>query len=97
MELKNEALEVRLVVPDRPTVRDVLNYDSQRDSRFGAEIYERLWEAAKSIIKEFDCPHVALDIDLESAATSKALDVIRWVSLAVFSYRSRLDELEKNS
>jgi len=97
MELKNESLEVRLVVPDRPTVREILRYDSQVDFGYGRQMYERLWEAAKTIISEYKCPHVALDIDIESAATDQVAKVIHWVALAVFSYRQQLDELEKNS
>lgn len=110
MEFKHETLEARFTVPDHPTVREILKYDSERDREFGADIgfYERVWRAAKTLIQEWECPYFELypvpkneneeeiiDI-LDSTATGKVVDVIRWAGLAVFSYRVQLDELGKN-
>lgn len=96
MELKNDELQVRIVVPDHPTVRQELAYDSRQDAVLGRSMYERLWDAAGALITEFECPHVALDAKLDDVATPQAVEAIKWTALTVFSFRRDLDEIPKN-
>lgn len=101
MEYKNDRLGVAFTLPDKITVRQQLQYDSTRDGPalfdLQTSMYERLWNAAKTLIQDWQCETVSLDTDLGDAASSKAARVIEWAGRAVFSHMLKLDTPEKNS
>ena len=97
MELKNDTLGARLVVPDTVTVRQQLLYFSAvtgtRD-----EFMARLWEGARTLILEWECPALPdRDVSLDEISSTKATEVIIWAALAVKNYINGLDNIPKNS
>jgi hypothetical protein len=98
MEYTNDDLKVRLVVKDRPTVREQLRYRGELGrGPMGAQVYERLWSGAKVIISEFESEYIALDADLDKIDDKRAAAVIEWTGLIVYGFMDMLDGIPKNS
>ena len=87
----------RLVVPDEPSVLQIVNYDSKRyDSDSGALL--KLWEMAKVLIDEWESEALPdMNADLNEITDSRAAQIIEWASLIVSGYRRNLDAVPKNS
>jgi len=96
MEFNNEELEVRLVLPDEPTRRQLLRYDSNTEGR-RLELYEKLWTALASIEPELECEYLSIESDLdEPCGDPRFLDAFKWVCLAVHTWRMDIESAEKN-
>jgi len=87
----------RLVVPDKPSVFQLLNHDSIRyDSKGGAIL--NLWEMAKVLIEEWESEALPdHNADLNVVTDPRAARVIEWAGVTVSVYRRSLDEVPKNS
>jgi hypothetical protein len=97
-EFKNELHGARLVVPDRPSVYQVLTYDSARVENIVQPAFLILWEMAKVIISEWECAlWPDLKGDLRKADDLQVVKIIEWAGTAVSAWRRGLDEVPKNS
>ena len=88
----------RLVVPDEPSVLQIINHDSVRyeDSERGAIL--NLWEMAKVLITEWESEALPdMSADLSELTDPRAARVIEWAGLTVSVYRRGLDAISKNS
>jgi hypothetical protein len=97
MELKNDALQARIVVPDHPTVRQVLAYDAELSVNTERSWYERLWDAGKKLTTELESPAISMETSLDDPASTQVVDTLKWAGLAIFTFRSELEDLPKNS
>jgi len=102
MRYKNEELSCSFDLPDVVTVRRKLAYDDEAHRLANGSTFERLWLGARVLIENWDCPHLALDTDLDtldarSEAGKLAERVLRWVGLVAFDHVNELDDLPKNS
>lgn len=86
------------MVPDKPTVLQILLHDSVRyDARDKGAILN-LWEMAKTLITEWECEALPdMDADLSEVTDARAARVIEWAGLTVSAFRRSLDAIEKNS
>jgi hypothetical protein len=97
MKFENADLGCSFSVPDRPTVRQQLQYYSQvRDTR-GKEQYERMWAGAQALIADWQCPdlpdpNASLD---EMTNPSQALIII-WAGGMVYRHFNALEDVPKN-
>jgi hypothetical protein len=98
MEFENQELKTKFSVPDSPTVRQVLQYDSLVELQsFGSDnTYERLWRGISAMVTEWESEHVQIKDDLDTVTGEDAVNVIKWAGLSVFSYRQSLKDVEKN-
>lgn len=100
MQFKSEDLKTTFEVPDRPTPRDILRYDGFIDFNQQGSLYERLWPAACSLVKNYKSevlPEAKADwLDTEEEWDMQAYEIVKWVSLAVFSYVRKFKAVEKN-
>ena len=92
----------RFVVPDDPTIYQLLDYDSQRYNANGLPDIWLLWEMAKTLITEWESAALP-DKDISLADTqkvpenaNKAVGVIKWAGLLVSAYRRGLENVPKN-
>ena len=92
----------RLVVPDEPTLFQVLDFDSKRYGAEGLPTILILWEMAKTLITEWEC-EVLPDKDISlvdmKAMTDRAHDagkIIEWAGTIVSAYRRGLENVPKN-
>lgn len=95
-EFKNEKLGVRLVVPDRPTVRQQLAYFSEAGLARGRELFERYWLGARQIILEWECSLFTLDANLDELSDPAATTVIVWAAMQVKAHMDGLESVPKN-
>lgn len=96
MEYKNETLAARLVVKDRPTVREQLMYHGGLGFGNAPDRYARTWEAVKPLILELECDVMKLDADIDEITDPKAVEVILWASGTVITHMTRLEDVPKN-
>ncbi len=95
MEYKSENPDVCFTVPDRPTVRQQLDYHSKLAIEGG--FYVKLWQAAQTLIDEWECGSLPdRDIDLDAETNPAVVDVIQWVGIRVNVHVNELENLPKN-
>ena len=89
----------RFVVPDEPSVLDLLHHDSLRFALAQEENYIlKLWEMAKVLISEWEAEALPdKDIDLKKVTDARAARLIEWAGIQVSEYRRSLDHIPKNS
>lgn len=99
MKFENADLKTTFELPDRPTVRQVLNYRSivEVENREG-HYYERWWTGLKSVATNWQSEHIALDADLDDTpGTREAIEVMRWSGLQCWTHMTGLSDVQKNS
>jgi hypothetical protein len=88
----------RLVVPDEPTVLQLINHDSERYEANEKGAVLKLWEMAKILITEWESEALPdMNTDLSELTDPRAARVIEWAGVMVSSYRRSLDTVSKNS
>ena len=88
----------RLVVPDEPSVLQLINHDSVRYEKGEKGAVLNLWEMAKVLITEWESKALPdIDADLSEITDPRAARVIEWAGVMVSSYRRSLDTVSKNS
>ena len=98
MQFTNRELETTFELPDAPDMRLVLRYDSVVEANVDkAALYERLWNGAALVVQHWSSPHIQPSDSLERAATPRALAVVKWCGLAVFSFMLALKDVDPNS
>lgn len=98
MEKTNETLGIKIVMPDEPSVRQVLMYRTRISENSDKELMiERMWIAAPALVSEFECDDIELGSDIDSMSGIRSADVVTWVASVVFEYYTSLGELPKNS
>lgn len=98
MEKKNEALGVSFTLPDRVTVRMQLNYSSLAVTAYGQELFERFWNAARTVVQDWKCELVPdIDkLDLDAVDDPKIAEIVRWTGWEVKQYMDALENIPKN-
>ena len=99
MEFKTEDFGgARLVVPDEPSVLQLINYDSVLYEAGAKGAILNLWEMAKVLITEWESKVLPdMDADLSEITDPRAARVIEWTGVTVSTYRRGLDTVSKNS
>ena len=70
MEVKVKELGLKFSVPDRPTVRQQLNYNGHIFANRLTDVFWRNWQAATALIEDWDCkaiPDFKLVYDMRMA------------------------------
>jgi hypothetical protein len=88
----------RLVVPDEPTVLQLILHDSVRYEFEAKGAILNLWDMAKVLITEWESEALPeMDADLSKLTDPRAARVIEWAGVTVSAYRRSLDIVPKNS
>ena len=101
MKFENEDLKTTFEVQDKPTYREVLDYESRVELQGrGMADYVRLWSGVCSeLVTSWESPHIdkpSTDL-LDKPLEAQAHAVIKWAGLALFSYVMEIRALPKNS
>ena len=89
---------VRFTVPDKPTVFQIVAFDSRRLELDGQPSMIILWEMAKLLIQEWESEALPdFKADLEKLDDPRQARIIEWAGLAISAYRRGLDAVPKNS
>lgn len=95
--LTHEALGLSFEVPERPTVGQHLRYRSAIAGAAGEDMYGRHWQGAKTLILEWESPHLPdYDVDLETVTSIRAADTVSIACNLVAAYISSLDDDDPN-
>jgi hypothetical protein len=88
----------RLVVPDEPSVLQLLKHDSARfENSYKGDLLI-LWDMAKELITEWESEALPdMNADLANMTDPRAARVIEWASVTVSAFRRSLDTIPKNS
>ena len=102
MKFSSDELKTTFETPDRPTAREWLEYESAVDFRSGTkgwEMYARLWSGVcTGVVRTWQSEIIskpALDI-LDQELDYKAIQVIKWAGMQLFSWLLDLREIPKN-
>ena len=88
----------KFTVPDKPSVWQVVAYDSARLEHYGQPDLLVLWEMAKTLIQDWASEALPdFKVDLQKVEDVRAASLIEWASLEVSIWRRRLDDVPKNS
>ena len=98
MEFQRENPKCRFAIPDRPTVRQQMEYFGLASRSNEKDMFIRYWNGARALIipPSWECEIVALDADLDSITDPRATEVMLWAGTQVMIYFSKLEELQKN-
>lgn len=105
MEFKRENPDCKFTLPDAITVRQQLAYFSAAGALSGNEMWLRLWEAAKTLIQDWECPLIQnlnpdrskKEIDYLDSADPQVTYILIWVAGEVREHINSLKSLSKNS
>jgi hypothetical protein len=100
MKLENAELGYSCIVPDRPTVRQQLEFVTTINSGRGNKVtnLERYWDGAKAIITDWQCPEMPdIEIDLGETTNPKQTKIVVDVGMKVIGHMNNLDNIDPNS
>lgn len=98
MKIENAELGYSCVVPDRPTVRQQLEYFSLIADARGADKLERYWAGAKALISAWQCPDMPdVNVSLDTIDSPKQVSIIINAGTRVVRHMSNLDDIPPNS
>ena len=87
----------RLVVPDNPTVLQIVTFDSKRYELSELPALVLLWEMAKTMIGEWESEAMPdINADLGELEDPRIAMLIQWASNLVANHRRSLDNIPKN-
>ncbi|MFA5714359.1 MAG: hypothetical protein WC998_01290 [Candidatus Paceibacterota bacterium] len=101
-KLENDKLGLSFTFPDKPTVYQILVFDSKLNEMIGKPTFLKLWETAKTIISDWQCESfpdykVALDtIQGEDTDMNKIARIVEYVGSHAITWRTELDLVSKN-
>lgn len=88
---------VKFNTPEKPSVFQIVAYDSARFGANGAPPILVLWEMAKALIEDWECEALPdPQADLKAVTDARAARVIEWAGIQVSAWRRSLDEIPKN-
>ena len=97
MKFVNAELKTTFEIPDAPTVRQNMRYDSVVELNLDkAQLYERLWGGVVAIAENWQSEHVQLSQDVDVAASPQAVAVIKWAGLMLFSFMQQVKDIDPN-
>ncbi len=88
---------VRFTVPDRPTVRQQLDYYSMIAHAEGRVMFERYWTGALPLIEKWECDALPdYESDLDKISDPAQTTVIIWAGMRVMEHMNGLKDIPKN-
>jgi hypothetical protein len=99
-EYQNDELGLRFTLPERPTVRQQLNYRAAIAlSPLRPDVYDRFWQGAKKLIGDWACEAIPdpEQFDMDTATDPRAADIIFYVCNAVAAHMDSLETVPGNS
>ena len=96
-EFANKKSGVRFTLPDSITVRDQLHFYGVLNKFQELDTYERYWEAAKLLIKDWECKKLPdIHTNLDETSDPKITMIVLWAGTQVLNHMSSLGTVPKN-
>ena len=85
-------------VPDRPNVRQQLEYFSATAGAAGNQLLIRFWMGARELITNWECEALPdYMADIESLTNPSQAEILTWAGLQVKTFFNNLEDLPPNS
>jgi len=95
--MKFERENCTFTIPDRPTVRQQLEWFSAASSQDQNDKLARWWEGAKALIETWECKVLPdLHSDIDTLSDPSQTTVIIWVGTQVLNFMNSLEDVPKN-
>ena len=96
-EFANKKSGVRFTLSDNLTVRDQLRYYGVIAEALTLDTYERYWEAAKLLIKDWECKKLPdINTNLGETCDPKITTIVLWAGTQVLNHVGSLKAVSKN-
>lgn len=95
-EHKHKESGASFSTPDKWTVKHVLSYASILELELNQPFYLRMWEAAKTVIRDWQCDFLQLNDNLEEVEDMRAVNVVEWAGVTCLKEYNQSQELPKN-
>lgn len=90
----------KFTIPDRPTVRQQMEYFSMAGAAAGRDMLVRYWEGARALIikPSWKCELVPdlSSFDMDKTSNPDIVTVLIWAGLQVRNHMNSLDKIPKN-
>lgn len=97
MKFEREEPQCSFEIPDRPTVRQQLEYFSATAGAAGNQMLIRFWAGATQIITKWECEVLPdYKASLDDLTSPKQTDIIVWAGVQVRNFFNTLDDVPKN-
>jgi len=94
---ESETFHVKFDLPDKPTARQVLSYDSMLIEQRDEPALVTLWECARAIIVNWECEYVPhIETSLDELEGIEAAQAIEWAATQTSLWRTALNAVPKN-
>lgn len=96
MEFKRD--DCTFTVPDRPNVKQQMDYRSAVDFSDEQNHYFKFWKAALRLIDSWQCELIPdYHVDAETLTNPKQATIMAWAGMEVVNFINSLDDVPKNS
>jgi hypothetical protein len=97
VEFTKENPSCIFTVPDRPTVRQQMEYFSATAGAAGSQILTRYWLGAKVLIQDWKCDELPkFDVDINSIDNPSQTEIMIWAAMQVKAHMDGLENIPKN-
>ena len=94
---ESEVFKVSFDLPDNPTARQVLAYDSMLISEREEPALVSLWECARTVVSNWQSEFVpSVESSLDELQGIQAAQAIEWAATQVSLWRTGLNDVPKN-
>ena len=98
-EYANEELGVKFSLPERFTVREVLNLRGRVFENADDGWYIRYWEAVIPLLNDWECKAIPKpdEFDLDKSTSLNDANIVHWTANTVAAHMAELDDVPKKS
>lgn len=97
MKFERDEPKCSFEIPDRPTVRQQLEYFSATAGAAGNQMLIRFWAGALQLVTKWECEALPdYKTGLDDMTDPKQADIIIWAGIQVKNFMSTLDDVPKN-
>ncbi len=98
MDFERDKPQCKFSIPDRPTVRQQLEYFSKTIAFSDEDLLLRYWRGAVALIQDWSCEIMPdYKADLDTLDNPEQTQVIIWAGVQVRDHMNELENLPKNS
>lgn len=94
---ESDTFKVSFDLPDNPTARQVLRYDSMLIEQRDEPALVTLWECARTVITNWQSEFIpSIETGLDELTGIHAAQAVEWAATQVSMWRASLNEVPKN-
>lgn len=96
MEFERENPKCKFTIPDRPTVRQQMEYFSATVGASGSQLLTKYWFGAKALINDWQCESLSNDANIDEITNPEQTEMMIWAAMKVKTFMDTLENIPKN-